>query len=51
MNPTLPTYFLQIMQGQLSAVLVLMAVLNCLREAEFLMELSRRSRNLDLFEL
>ena len=51
MNPTLPTYFLHIMQGQWSAVLVLMSVLNCLREGEFLIEFCRRSRNLDLFEL
>ena len=35
MNPTLPTYFLQILRGQQSNAQVLLFVLNSLREAEF----------------
>ena len=53
MNPTLPTYFLHILQGQYSGincssinVQVLIFVLNSLREAEFFIEFGRRSHNL-----
>ena len=35
MNPTLTTYFLQILKGQQSNAQVLIFVLNSLREAEF----------------
>ena len=41
-----PTYFLQTLQGQRSAAQVLILVLNSLREAEFFIELGRRSHNL-----
>ena len=46
MNPTLPTYLYHSMQGQWSAVQVLIWVLNSLRDAESFMEFSRRSHNL-----
>ena len=39
MNPTLPTYFLHILQGQQSDAQVLVFVLNFLREAEFFVSL------------
>ena len=42
MNPTLPTYFLHILQGQRSNAQVLIFVLNSLREAEFFIEFQRR---------
>ena len=35
MNPTPPTYFLHILQGQWSVVQVLIFVLNSLRDADF----------------
>ena len=46
MNPTLPTYFLHILQGQPSNAQVLIFVLNSLREAEFFIEFGKRSHNL-----
>ena len=46
MNPTLPTYFLHILQGQRSAAQLLIFVLNSLREAEFFIEFGRRFHNL-----
>ena len=46
MNPTLPTYFLHILQGQRSNAQVLIFVLNSLREAEFFIEFGRRSHHL-----
>ena len=50
MNPTLTTHFLQILQGQWSAVQVLILVLNFLRYAEFFMEFGRRSYNFGAME-
>ena len=46
MNPTLPTYFLPILQGQRSSAQVSIFVLKSLREAEFFIEFGRRSHNL-----
>ena len=46
MNPTLPTYFLHILQGQRSNSQVLILVLNSLRKAEFFTEFGRRFHNL-----
>ena len=41
MNPTLQTYFLYNLQGQWSAIQVLMFVLSSFREAECLMKFGR----------
>ena len=46
MNPTLPTCFLHILQGQRSNAQLLIFVLNSLREAEFFIEFGRRSHHL-----
>ena len=46
MNPTLPTFFLHILQGQESPAQVLIFVLNCFLDAEFLVDFARRSLNL-----
>ena len=46
MNPSLPTYFLHILNGHRSAAQVLFFVLNYLREAESFIEFGRRSHNL-----
>ena len=46
MNPTLPTYFLHILQGQRSNAQVLIFVFNSLRKAEFFIEFGRGSHNL-----
>ena len=46
MNPTLPTYFLHILQGQRSNGQELIFVLNPLREAEFFVQFGRISHNL-----
>ena len=50
MNPALPTYFLQILQEQWSAVQVLIFVLNSSRDVEFFSDFDRRSRNLEARE-
>ena len=41
MNPTLPTYFFHILQGQVLTFVLLTFVLNSLREAEFFIEFQR----------
>ena len=46
MNPTLPKYFLLILQGQQSNAQVLIFLLNSLREEKFFIEFSRKSHNL-----
>ena len=46
MTPTLPIYFLHILQRQRSAAQLLIFVLNSLREAEFFIEFGRRFHNL-----
>ena len=46
MNPTLPTYFFQFLQGRPLNAQVLNFVSNSLREAEFFIEFGRRSHNL-----
>ena len=46
MNPTLPTYFLHILQGWWSNAQGLIFVLNSFREVEFFLEFARRSHNL-----
>ena len=46
MKPTLPTYFLHILQGQHSNAEVIIFVLNSLRQAEFFIEFGRKSHNL-----
>ena len=50
MDPTLPTYFLHVLQAQRSNALVLIFVLNSLREVEFFIEFGRRSHNLGATE-
>ena len=46
MNPTLPKYFLRILQEKQSNAQVLTFVLNSWREAKIFMEFGRRSHNL-----